>query len=168
MEKGLTPTARLLDTARANRKEIGRFIKFSIVGTIGAVVDFGILYLLHAVLGLHIALANTCSFTSAVLSNFTWNRYWTYPDSRSKPVRMQLVQFFAVNVVGWGINTGLLLLLRFPCVSLVGNLGQHPSLALEAELVYKLGYNLAKAIATVVVLFWNFFVNRYWTYSDVD
>jgi putative flippase GtrA len=23
-------------------------------------------------------------------------------------------------------------------------------------------------IATIVVLFWNFFVNRYWTYSDVD
>jgi putative flippase GtrA len=23
-------------------------------------------------------------------------------------------------------------------------------------------------VATVVVLFWNFFVNRYWTYSDVD
>jgi putative flippase GtrA len=30
------------------------------------------------------------------------------------------------------------------------------------------GYIPAKMIATIVVLFWNFFVNRYWTYSDVD
>ena len=99
-----------------------------------------------------------------MLSNFTWNRYWTYPDSRSKPIRTQLLQFFVVNVVGWGINTGILLLLRFPCASLVGGL----PLALEYEAVYKLGYNLAKAIATGIVLFWNFIINRVWTYSDVD
>lgn len=163
MEKDSTLTARLLGAVRANRKEIGRFLKFSVVGTIGALVDFGTLYLLHAVLGLPILLSNTCSFTAAVCSNFFWNRYWTYPDSRSKPIRAQLLQFFAVNVVGWGINTGILVYLRFPCASLVGGL-----LTLEPETAYKLGYNLAKAIATGVVLFWNFFINRIWTYSDVD
>jgi putative flippase GtrA len=159
---------KLTTLVQANKREIARFLKFSIVGTIGAVVDFGTLYLLHGVLGLHIVLSNTCSFTAAVLSNFVWNRYWTYPDSRSKPIRMQLLQFFVVNVVGWGINTGLLVLLRFPCTSLTGGLGQHLSLGLHADLTYKLGYNLAKAIATVIVLFWNFFVNRLWTYSDVE
>ena len=161
-------TTRTQTFIKTNRKELTRFIKFAIVGTIGAVVDFGTLYLLHAVLGLNIALANTCSFTAAVISNFIWNRYWTYPDSRSKPVRTQLGQFFAVNLVGWGINTGLLLLLRFPCASLVGNLSLRLPVVLNTETIYNLGYNLAKAIATVVVLFWNFIVNRLWTYSDVD
>jgi len=160
----MTVISRLKD----NQKEITRFLKFSVVGVIGAVVDFGTLYLLHAVFGLPIVLSNTCSFTAAVLSNFTWNRYWTYPDSRSKPIRAQLLQFFAVNVVGWGINTGILLLLRFPCASLVGELSQTLSLAVGEEAIYKVGYNLAKAIATVIVLFWNFFINRIWTYSDVD
>ncbi len=145
-----------------------RFLKFSVVGTIGAVVDFGTLYLLHVVVGLPIVLANTCSFTAAVLSNFTWNRYWTYPDSRSKPVRTQLLQFFVVNIAGWGINTGILVLLRYPCVSLVGTVTRSLALYLSPELLYKLGYNLAKAVATGVVLFWNFFVNRFWTYSDVS
>jgi len=28
--------------------------------------------------------------------------------------------------------------------------------------------NLTLAIAVVIVMFWNFFVNRYWTYSDVE
>ena len=149
------------------RKEIIRFLKFSVVGTIGASVDFGLLYLLHPVLGLHIVLANTCSFTAAVLSNFVWNRYWTYPDSRSKPIRTQLLQFFVVNAVGWGINTGILLLLRGPFVHLVDAIGHDIDLLADPELIYKVGYNLAKAAATGVVLFWNFFINRIWTYSDV-
>lgn len=153
---------------QTNRKEAIRFLKFSVVGTIGAVVDFGVLYLLHVVVGLPIVLANTCSFTAAVLSNFTWNRYWTYPDSRSKPIRTQLAQFFVVNIAGWGINTGILVLLRYPCVSLVGTATRAMALSMTPELLYKLGYNLAKAVATGVVLFWNFFVNRFWTYSDVS
>ncbi len=160
--------ARARTFLRGNRKEVVRFLKFSIVGTIGAVVDFGTLYLLHVVAGLPIVLANTCSFTAAVLSNFTWNRYWTYPDSRSKPIRTQLAQFFVVNIAGWGINTGILVLLRYPCVALMGMVTPALGLALSPETLYRLGYNLAKAIATGIVLFWNFFVNRLWTYSDVS
>ena len=31
-----------------------------------------------------------------------------------------------------------------------------------------IGTILGQIAAVAVVLFWNFFVNRYWTYSDVD
>ncbi len=31
-----------------------------------------------------------------------------------------------------------------------------------------LGKNFTLAIAVGVVMLWNFFVNRYWTYNDVD
>ena len=147
-----------------NRKELTRFLKFAVVGTIGAVVDFGILYLLHAVLGWDLALSNTISFTCAVISNFIWNRYWTYPDSRSKPISSQLVQFFVVNIVGWAINTGILLLLNQPLTALVENL----AIAATAEAAHKIGYNAAKVFATGVVMFWNFFINRFWTYNDVE
>jgi putative flippase GtrA len=145
------------------QKELIRFGKFSVVGTIGAMVDFSILYLLHAVLHWNLALSNTISFTCAVLSNFTWNRYWTYPDSRSKPISSQLGQFFIVNIVGWAINTGILLLLNVPFTNLVSSL----DLVATAEIAHKIGYNAAKVIATGVVLFWNFFINRFWTYNDV-
>lgn len=150
------------------QREFTRFLKFSVVGTIGAVIDFGILYVLHSILGLHIVLSNTLSFTAAVLSNFMWNRYWTYPDSRSKPVQTQLRQFFIVNIAGWGINTGILLLLRFPLVNLIRSLSGYISLFASSDLSYKVGYNLAKVFATIVVLFWNFGINRIWTYSDAE
>jgi putative flippase GtrA len=159
--------ARLLALVGDHRREIVRFLKFAVVGVTGTFVDFGVLYLLHAVLGLHIVIANTISFTVAVLNNFTWNRYWTYPESRSKPVSVQLGQFTIVNIIGWAINTGLLVLLRNPFVSLVGAVGTSAALT-DPKVVYDIGYNLAKAAATGVVLFWNFFINRLWTYSDVQ
>ncbi len=154
-----------------NRKEINRFLKFAVVGTIGAVVDFSILYLLHAVWGLHLALANTISFSCAVLSNFIWNRLWTYPDSRSKPVSAQLGQFAVVNIAGWAINTTIVLLLSAPLTALVVNVARNLTivqLRITPEIAYKIGYNAAKVIATGVVMFWNFFINRFWTYNDVD
>ncbi len=157
-------TTTLTALVQEHRKEIGRFLKFAVVGTIGAVVDFGILYLLHVLVGLHLALANTISFTCAVISNFTWNRYWTYPDSRSKPIMAQLAQFFAVNIAGWAINTGILLLLHGPLTALV----MRTLPALTPFEAHKVGYNAAKAFATGVVMFWNFFVNRFWTYNDVS
>jgi putative flippase GtrA len=160
-----------MDTLRrlagGRRTEIIRFLKFAVVGTMGAVVDFGTLFLLHPTLGIPIIPANTCSFTAAVLSNFLWNRYWTYPDSRSKPIRTQLSQFFLVNIAGWAINTGILVLLRGPFVSVVGAAGQTLGALSDPGVAYDVGYNLAKATATGIVLFWNFFVNRLWTYSDV-
>ena len=94
----------IIALAQQNRKEFGRFFKFMVVGTIGAVVDFGILNVLmltfraqHVDLGAwhlfgtltlngNLTLSNTISFTTAVLSNFIWNRFWTYPESRSKPL----------------------------------------------------------------------------------
>jgi len=137
--------------AGVNERELERFLKFLTVGTIGFVIDFGMLNLLKLGFGFHLLVANAISFSLAVLSNFTWNRLWTYPDSRSKPIRSQLVQFVVVNVAGLGINTLVLWTLSPVFQGMVG----------------RLGYNIAKAVATIMVLFWNFFVNRYWTYNDV-
>ena len=38
----------------------------------------------------------------------------------------------------------------------------------SASQAVDLGVNLALVVAVIVVLFWNFGVNRVWTYSDVQ
>ena len=139
-------------------KEAERFSKFLVVGAIGFVVDFGTLTLLKELFQVPTLIANTISFTMAVISNFTLNRYWTYPDSREKKLGAQLVQFAAVSIVGLIINNGLLWLLETPFDSLLESM----------SFFVGRGYIPAKMIATVVVLFWNFFVNRYWTYNDIE
>jgi putative flippase GtrA len=136
---------------RNNRAEINRFLKFAVVGTIGATIDFSLLNLGIQVFGLAKWLANTISFSVAVLSNFTWNRYWTYPETRNDPIAPQLGQFLLVNVAGYLINQAIFLSLDHYVFAGWG----------------VLGYNLAKAAAIGVVLFWNFGVNRIWTYRKV-
>jgi len=139
-----------------HRKEAKRFLKFAIVGGIGFVIDTGVLsllvFLLHLGEGRRRLLAKAISFTLAVISNFIWNRRWTYPESRSKPVSKQLVQFFVLNLVGLGIN-----LLVFGFVDSLTTPWLGHVLALYA----------AQIAAVGVAMIWNFFANRFITYSDV-
>jgi putative flippase GtrA len=146
-----------------NRVERTRFLKFIAVGVIGAVVDFGIMNLFSKLFGMSLVWAGTISFICAVISNFLWNRYWTYPDSRSRPIARQLVMFFVVNVAGYIIRVAILLYLEKPILRLFERLSFNISVSPEF-----LAKNLTLAIAVGIVMLWNFFVNRYWTYNDVD
>ena len=145
-----------------NRTERNRFLKFAVVGLIGAVIDFGVMNLLVSQFKAAFVLAGTISFICAVISNFTWNRFWTYPESRSKPLINQLGQFSLVNAAG--------LLIRIPIL----NFGEPAfdqlltSFPGTAQMHQFISHNATLAIAVGVVMMWNFFVNRYWTYNDID
>jgi putative flippase GtrA len=146
-----------------NQKERTRFIRFAIVGTIGALVDFGVFNFLIGVFQVEPVWANLGSFTVAVVSNFIWNRYWTYPDSRTKPLSRQLIEFFVVNLIGVLIRTPIFAVLDGPLNQLFTQLRLPGPLSPEF-----LGNNSALGFAMIIVLFWNFFVNRFWTYADVE
>jgi putative flippase GtrA len=134
-------------------KEFVRFLKFATVGAIGMVVDLTVLNVMHKLFGLPLLVANAISFTVAVISNFTWNRFWTFPESRARPIGSQLGQFALVNVAGLVINT-LVLWLAFKVTQQI--------------VPDPWDYNLAKVLAIGVVLFWNYFVNRAWTYKGIE
>lgn len=145
-----------------NPVERTRFLKFLAVGIIGAIVDFGVMNLLTFLFGTPLVIAGTISFICAVCSNFIWNRYWTYPDSRSRPLVKQLAMFFLVNIAGVAIRIPILHFLEPVFLSFVNRFPiPYP---LSGEFLAK---NLTLAVAVFVVLLWNFFVNRYWTYNDV-
>tara|TARA_B100001123_G_scaffold451061_1_gene626473 strand:+ start:8352 stop:8816 length:465 start_codon:yes stop_codon:yes gene_type:complete len=150
---------------RFDSSETRRFIKFSIVGAIGFIIDTGALNIMIGYLGMTTSLlrliAKTISFTLALTSNFFWNRYWIYPDSRSKSVRLQAVQFTVVNLIGLALN-----LLIFGSVSSAFIPTLQNYYGVQAGLI--LGTNVGQVAAVAVVLFWNFFANRYWTYGDVE
>lgn len=147
----------------SNSQERTRFIRFMSVGAIGAVVDFGIMNLLTKLFNMPLTLAGSISFICAILSNFLWNRFWTYPDSRSRPIARQLTMFFIVNVAGLVIRLPILKFLEPPLRKLFEHLTFNTSLTPEF-----LGKNFTLMVAVGVVMLWNFFVNRYWTYNDVD
>ncbi len=159
------------------QRDVERFIKFAIVGVIGTVIDLGISNLLMKFVfhvnketgSTPVLIASVIGFTIAVCSNFIWNRYWTYPDSRSYSVWRQLAQFFAVNIVGLLIRAVVVGLLTTPFTGLLSQMsdGVLKGLSLSSDSIAQLGGNAAILVSISIVLIWNFFINRYWTYNDV-
>ena len=145
-----------------NPAERTRFMIFCFVGVFGAIVDFGVMNLILHFTG-KAKLASTISFIAAVISNFIWNRYWTYPDSRKKPVLQQLAQFFLINSIGLGIRFILFLTIDRPIINLAEKLIPQ-DFFIKPSVV---GHNITMVIAIFIVLLWNFFANRLWTYNDV-
>jgi putative flippase GtrA len=147
-----------------NRRERNRFLRFAMVGIFGAVVDFGIFNILTGVFKFPAVWASVLSFLAAVASNFTWNRYWTYPDSRSKRISVQLAEFTIISLIGLAIRTPVFVVLENSLNKIFASLNFPYTSIVTPEF---LGHNLALACAVIIVMFWNFFVNRYWTYRDV-
>jgi putative flippase GtrA len=168
--------------ARRQNPEVKRFIKFLIVGAVGFAVDFGGFNLFHA-LGIGPWVANhlipaalqplaadlaehpevveqALSFCAAVLSNFAWNYLWIYPEAREANQAKKMTKFFIVSVAGLVIGVPVYRAALQVAKDFVAAAGL-------TNLTFNLAGNLALAGRVGVLLFWNFFVNRYWTYRDV-
>jgi putative flippase GtrA len=147
----------------AGSKERTRFLKFATVGAIGSVIDILIMNLLTHLFGMRLVYAGTISLVCAIISNFLLNRYWTYPDSRSRHFLHQLGMFFLVNAAGIGFRIPILHFVE-PFMAGVFERVAHVSHA-TAQVLAK---NATLAFAIGLVMIWNFFINRYWTYNDID
>jgi putative flippase GtrA len=131
-------------------KETRRFLGFTAVGLSGTIIDFTLLTLLKLA-GLPTVEANTISFLTGMVNNFYWNRRWIFPETRSRRWSGQMARFGVVSLVGLLLNNALVLLLEAPFTPLLGHWAYLP----------------AKVIATGIVVFWNFFANRFWTFREV-
>ncbi len=140
-----------------------RFIKFALVGVSGTIVDFSIFNLCLSVFHLPSVVSSVCSFSVAVINNFVWNRLWTYPESREKSLSSQLVKFIIVSVMGLVIRTPLFAAIEGPLIRFAGTSLSSITLFTPETI----GHNLALAFAIIVVLFWNYFANRLWTYKGI-
>ncbi len=147
-----------------NPKERSRFLKFCTVGIIGAVVDFGVMNLILYYTDANSRIASTISFIAAVVSNFFFNYFWAYRDSREKSISTKLFQFFLVSIIGLGIRYLLFLTIENPIISLCDRI-LPADFFMSAETA---GHNLTLVISILIVLIWNFFANRFWTYNDVS
>jgi len=144
-------------------KERIRFLKFATVGALGAAIDFGVMNLMSHLFGMKLVYAGTISFICAVMSNFILNRIWTYPDSRSRHILHQLGMFFIVNAAGIAFRIPILHFAEPPLGHMFEGLAQLSHASAEI-----LARNATLAFAIAIVMIWNFFINRYWTYNDID
>ena len=144
-----------------SKKERTRFIKFAIVGVCGSVIDFGFFNLLTLAFSVSSIASSIVSFSLAVINNFVLNRFWTYPETRQNPIYKPLIQFVMVSCLGLAIRVPLFAWLEKVLIPLAAKTIPH---VLTPTIV---GHNVSLALVIGVVMLWNYFVNRFWTFKNV-
>ncbi len=121
-----------------------QFFRFSVVGSIGFIVDAGIVWLLSKN-HIHPIIAQIIAFSIAVV--FTWllNRKFSFPNSKKKWFK-QLFSYVLGTSIGSIANNGIYVLL---------------------VLEFKLFFNkpvFAVAVGSLVGLVFNFTVSKFWVF----
>jgi putative flippase GtrA len=133
-----------------------QIVKFGEVGVLNTFVDMGVLNLLIAVTGItsgaQIGLLNTVSFLLAVTNSYFWNKVWTFKTNNQAQSKT-FAQFVLVSIVGWGINTGIVIL---------GTSVIAPALGLSAGA----WANVIKLLATFVSMVWNFIGYKFFVFKN--
>ncbi len=137
-----------------------QFLKFGVTGTIGAIVDFSTYNLLvrgagwttfYVVFGQKIVAANNVSVFAAIVSNFLFNKYWTFKDKSEKVVQ-QWFGYFGLNAVTWVLNQLLMSYFTFNVPIMETLFGAQKD-------------NVAKALAIGIILFVNFIGSKFLVFN---
>jgi putative flippase GtrA len=118
-----------------------QLFRYTFVGGIAFVIDFGLLFLLTAYAGLHYQWSAAISFIAGLAVNYMISITWVFnADEGSRNRLYEFLMFAVVGVIGLGLNA----LIIYVFTELVG--------------VY---YLISKIISTIIVFLWNFLGRRY-------
>jgi len=120
-----------------------KFIKFSLVGFSGVVVDFGITFVAKEFFRIQKYIANAIGFATAATTNYMLNRVWTF-NSQNPDIASEFSRFFLIALIGLGLNMLIVW-------------------AMNGRL--KVNFYLSKLVATFMVMVWNFLINAYFTFA---
>ena len=116
-----------------------QIFKFTIVGGTAFLIDFVLLYLFKEWFHLPVLLANTLSFTVSVIYNYIASVQWVFEVDHEKSAKKQFIVFIFLSVIGLLLNDLIVWL------------------SVEELRIY---YLLAKIIATVIVMIFNFITRK--------
>ena len=122
-------------------------IKYSAVGVSGTLVDLLFLYILVDVFLYPVIGSAIISFVFAATNNFILNQAWTFKDRAEnmleKKYHIKYVKFMMISVIGLCFTVIFMYILHT---------------------VFFVWYMLAKIITSAVVLLWNYYANKNWTF----
>ncbi len=148
---------------------VRQFLKFATVGAMNTAIDWSLAFILTfytpipRLLGtglvnslglplrpevLAVWMTKVISSGTATINSFIWNRRWTFRVRDKQARAKQFAKFVTVNVIGMLLNSTITTLLLRPFLP-------DPS---------RTTFMVCQATATAIVLFWNFFANKYWTF----
>lgn len=119
---------------------LAQFVRYGFVGASAFVVDFSSLWILTDYLGLYYVYSNLIAFTIGLIYSYILTVLWVFKESTYQNKWIEFVVFAIIGIIGLVLNTKLLYLMT------------------EYLSIY---YLVSKVIATIVVLFWNFFARKF-------
>ena len=120
-----------------------KILKFGITGLLGMLIDFSTTWICKEKLSINKYVSNSLGFSFAVINNFLLNRFWTF-ESVQQNISSQFYKFLIVSLAGLAINNLFLYLL----------------------VTYnKKNFYLNKFIVIGIVFFWNYFINKIYTFK---
>jgi len=125
-----------------NKQTARQFVIFSMMGAIGTAGHYLTLILLVELLRIDPSLATTAGFIVGALINYILNYHITFKSDKSH--REALIKFLLIAAIGAVINTFIMYL--------GSNFLQYH-------------YLLVQIIATLIVLLWNFTINKIWVFA---
>jgi putative flippase GtrA len=137
-------TAKRIGRGTMKRSNWVQLVQFGVVGVSGYVINLAVFAALTAGLHLHHIGAAVGAFCVAVLSNFWWNRHWTFDDAKHGHAGFQAARFFTVSVLALVINL----------------------VALEVLIRAGLPDLASQAIAVAFAMPFNFIGNKLWTFDE--
>lgn len=127
-----------------------QLFRFVLVGAINTGIDFAVFNGLMLITGIQsgapVVVINTIAFCVAVINSYFLNKYWTFEERHSAAAPKEAVKFstfLIVSILGAGINGSVVYALTTFVTA---------PLYLSATLFA----NVAKLIATVFSMMWNF------------
>ena len=117
-----------------------QLFRYFLVGGLAFLVDYGSLWFLTDVCGLHYLLSAAIAFLLGLTCNYLLSRVWVFDSNRLENRWAEFLVFALIGVVGLGINE----LVMYLCTD-----------------VLQLHYLLSKLLSTALVFFWNFFARKF-------
>lgn len=138
---------------------LAQFGKFVLIGVLNTAIDFGILNILSLATGItggySIGGVNVPGFVVAVINSYFWNKYWIFANgaqSSQESLWQNFSKFLGVSIIGLLLNSGIIIIITvLPAV--------------KTSLAPGTALNTAKLLATMVVLFWNFFGYKFFVFK---
>jgi len=116
-----------------------RFIVFSLVGAIGTLGHFSLLYTLVEFYSFNPVLASGLGALLGLLINYLLNYFLTFKSHQSHVATFP--KFALIAITGLSLNMGIMVFLTSAFF-----------------------YLYAQLISTAIVLLWNFLINYFWTF----
>ena len=117
-----------------------QLFRYFIVGGIAFLVDYGSLWFLTDICGLHYLVSAAIAFLLGLTCNYLLSTSWVFDNRRLQSRWAEFAVFAIIGVIGLGLNELILYA--------------------GTDLLH-LHYLVSKIISTALVFFWNFFARKF-------